>query len=170
MLPFFAQVGLEENLHETLDFTEKFLSGLENLQGLNEDDIQVGFTPKEAVYQEDKVILYRFQPVVENPLPVPVLIVYALVNRPYMVDLQEGRSLVANLLKLGLDVYLIDWGYPSRGDRWLTLEDYLSGYLNNCVDIICQQSQQEKITLLGVCQGAHLACVTLLYSRIRLKI
>jgi polyhydroxyalkanoate synthase len=153
MLPFFAQVGLEENLHETLDFTEKFLSGLENLQSLNEDDIQVGFTPKEAVYQEDKVILYRFQPVVENPLPVPVLIVYALVNRPYMVDLQEGRSLVANLLKLGLDVYLIDWGYPSRGDRWLTLEDYLCGYLNNCVDVISQRSQQEKITLLGVCQG-----------------
>jgi polyhydroxyalkanoate synthase subunit PhaC len=43
-----------------------------------------------------------------------------------MVDLQEGRSLVANLLKLGLNIYLIGWGYPTRGDRWLTLDDYIN--------------------------------------------
>jgi len=54
----------------------------------------------------------------------------------YIVDLQEGRSLVANLLELGLDVYLIDWGYPSRGDRWLTLDDYINGYINNCLDVV----------------------------------
>jgi polyhydroxyalkanoate synthase len=153
MLPFLAQIGLEDNLHDTLELTRKMLAGLENLRGLNEDDIQVGFSAKEAVYQEDKIVLYRYAPVVENPLPIPILIVYALVNRPYMVDLQEGRSLVANLLKLGLDVYLIDWGYPTRADRWLTLEDYIAGYLDNCVEVIRQRHQQEKINLLGVCQG-----------------
>jgi len=75
------------------------------------------------------------------------------VNRPYMVDLQADRSLVANLLKLGLDVYLIDWGYPSRGDRWLTLDDYLNGYVDNCVDVIRERCQLDKINLLGICQG-----------------
>jgi len=153
MLPFLAQMGLEDNLHDTLELTQKMLAGMDNLRGLHEDDIQVGCSEKEAVYQEDKIVLYRFTPVVENPLSIPILIVYALVNRPYMVDLQEGRSLVANLLKLGLDVYLIDWGYPTRADRWLTLEDYIAGYIDNCVDVIRQRHQQEKISLLGVCQG-----------------
>ncbi len=153
MLPFLAQMGLEDNLHETLELTKKMLAGMDNLRDLHEDDIQVGFSEKEAVYQEDKIVLYRFTPVVENPLPIPILIVYALVNRPYMVDLQEGRSLVANLLKLGLDVYLIDWGYPTRADRWLTLEDYIAGYIDNCVDVIRERHQQGKISLLGVCQG-----------------
>lgn len=60
MLFFFVQVGLEENFYEILDFIEKFFFGLENLQGLNEDDIQVGFIFKEVVYQEDKVIFYCF--------------------------------------------------------------------------------------------------------------
>ncbi|MEB3228021.1 MAG: class III poly(R)-hydroxyalkanoic acid synthase subunit PhaC [Synechocystis sp.] len=153
MLPFLAQMGLEDNLHETLELTQKMLAGMENLRDLNEDDIQVGFSAKEAVYQEDKIVLYRYTPVVENPLPIPILIVYALVNRPYMVDLQAGRSLVANLLKLGLDVYLIDWGYPTKADRWLTLEDYIAGYLDNCVDAIRQRHQQDNVNLLGVCQG-----------------
>jgi polyhydroxyalkanoate synthase len=164
MLPFLTQVRWEDSIHETVELTQKVLKGIENLSQLTEEDIQIGVTPKEAIYQEDKITLYRFKPVVENPLPIPVLIVYALVNRPYMVDLQAGRSLVANLLNLGLDVYLIDWGYPSRGDRWLTLDDYINGYLDNCVEVIRQKHHLEKINLLGVCQGGTFSlCYSALY-------
>jgi polyhydroxyalkanoate synthase len=153
MLPFALQMGLEDLTQEYTDLTEKIVHGMDNLTSLKEEDIIVGVTPREAVYQEDKVTLYRFEPKVENPFPVPLLIVYALVNRPFMVDLQEGRSLVANLLKLGLDVYLIDWGYPTRSDRWLTLDDYINGYIDNCVDFIRARHDLDAINLLGVCQG-----------------
>jgi polyhydroxyalkanoate synthase len=153
MLPFLTQIRLEDMSHEYTELTKKVLQGIENLSRLREEDIEIGATPKEAVYKEDKVILYRFKPMVEQPLNIPLLIVYALVNRPYMVDLQEDRSLVANLLKLGLDVYLIDWGYPSRADRWLTLDDYINGYIGNCVDFIREKHDLEKINLLGICQG-----------------
>ncbi len=153
MLPFFTQMRLEDMTHEYTELAQKVVKGIENLSRLREEDIEIGVTPKDVVYQEDKLVLYRFKPMVEKPLHVPVLIVYALVNRPFMVDLQEDRSLVANLLKLGLDVYLIDWGYPSRADRWLTLDDYINGYINNCVDFIRASHGLEKINLLGICQG-----------------
>ncbi len=158
MLPFLTQMSMEEATQEYLDLTKKFVQGMDNLQKFTEDDIQVGFSPKEAVYQEDKITLYRYKSPVENPFPIPVLIIYALVNRPFMVDLQEGRSLVANLLNLGLDVYLIDWGYPTRADRWLTLDDYINGYINNCVDVIRKNHNLDKINLLGVCQGGTFSC------------
>lgn len=153
MLPFLDQIRLEDAVHEYTEITKKMLKGLDNLSRLREEDIQSGVSPKEVVYQEDKVVLYRFKPQVEQPLHIPLLMVYALVNRPFMVDLQEGRSLVANLLKLGLDVYLIDWGYPTRADRWLTLDDYINGYINNCVDFIRQKHNIDKVNLLGICQG-----------------
>lgn len=153
MFPFLMQMRLEDATHEYAELTQKMVKGMENLSHLKEEDIEIGVTPREIVYREDKVILYHFKPVVEKPLGVPMLIVYALVNRPFMVDLQPDRSLVANLLNLGLDIYLIDWGYPTRGDRWLTLDDYLNGYLNNCVDVICRRHNLDKINLLGICQG-----------------
>jgi polyhydroxyalkanoate synthase len=153
MLPFLTQMRLEDASQEYVELTQKIVKGIENLSKLREEDIEIGVTPREVVYQEDKLILYRFKPVVEQPLQVPLLMVYALVNRPFMVDLQEDRSLVANLLKLGLDVYLIDWGYPSRADRWLSLDDYINGYINNCVDVVRQRHGLEKINLLGICQG-----------------
>jgi polyhydroxyalkanoate synthase len=143
----------EDATHEYTEISKKLVQGIENLSHLREEDIEVGATPREAVYREDKVTLYRFKSPVEKSLNIPVLIVYALVNRPFMVDLQEDRSLVANLLKLGLDIYLIDWGYPGRGDRWLTLDDYINGYIDNCVDYIRQTHHLDKINLLGICQG-----------------
>ena len=51
-----------------------------------------------------------------------VLIVYALVGRYQMIDLEEDRSFVRKLLAEGIDVYFIDWGHPSRAQRWLTIE------------------------------------------------
>lgn len=164
MLPFLTQVGLEESTKEYLDLTQKIIKGRENLSRLKEEDIEIGASTKNIVYQEDKLTLYRFQPMVEKPLPIPLLMVYALVNRPFMVDLQADRSLVANLLKLGLDIYLIDWGYPTRADRWLTLDDYLNGYINNCVDFIRQSHHLDKINMLGICQGgAFSSCYASIY-------
>jgi len=106
-----------------------------------------------VVYQEDRVTLYHFKSSAEPSLVTPLLIVYALINRPLMVDLQQDRSLVANLLNLGLDIYLIDWGYPTRTDRWLTLDDYINGYINNCVDFVRKTHPLDRINLLGICQG-----------------
>jgi polyhydroxyalkanoate synthase len=81
-----------------------------------------------------------------------------------MVDLQADRSLVRNLLKLGVDVYLIDWGYPGPTERWLTLDDYINGYIDTCVDVICRRHNLPQINLLGICQGgAFSLCYTALH-------
>jgi polyhydroxyalkanoate synthase subunit PhaC len=155
---------VQDSFSYNLTFIEDLIKGAATFGKLREEDIQVGVTPKEVIYQEDKVTLYRFLPQAESSLNIPVLIVYALVNRPYIVDLQADRSLVARLLELGLDVYLIDWGYTSRADRWLTLDDYINGYLNHCVDVVCDRLNIEQINLLGICQGGTFSlCYSALY-------
>ncbi|WP_006787999.1 class III poly(R)-hydroxyalkanoic acid synthase subunit PhaC [Thiorhodospira sibirica] len=147
------EIRPDEALEELTTFQRKLTHGFQNLLEMG-DEIPTGVTPREVIYQEDKMTLYRYQPsttAVQNP--VPVLIVYALVNRPYMTDLQDNRSTVKGLLEAGMDVYLIDWGYPDRSDRYLGLDDYLNGYLDRCVDVICERHKRDAINLLGICQG-----------------
>jgi polyhydroxyalkanoate synthase len=167
MLPFLTSPFLLENAAaSSIKTTQKMIKGIENLSHLREEDIAIGITPKEAIYHEDKVKLYQFQPIADQPLQIPVLIVYALVNRPFMVDLQPDRSLVANLLKLGLDVYLIDWGYPTRADRWLTLDDYINSYINHCVDFLRKRLNVDAVNLLGICQGGTFSlCYSAIYPK-----
>lgn len=152
-----------ERVNEELRrFTDKLIRGAQNLPGLPE--VTVGTTPKEAVFNQDKVTLYRF--VGEHPATekVPILIVYALVNRPYMVDLQKDRSIVRQLLAAGHEVYLIDWGYPDASDCCLTLEDYIAGYIRDCVGELQKRHQVPAVNIIGVCQGgAFSVCYTSLF-------
>ena len=127
--------------------------------------VEVGPSARDEVHREDKVRLYRYRPQVDEPHAVPVLIVYALVNRPYIMDLQDGRSLIQGLLRAGLDVYLLDWGCPDEGDAGLTLDDYINRYLGNSVDAIRERCGMERINLLGVCQGGTFClCYTALHQ------
>ncbi|MEH6578184.1 MAG: class III poly(R)-hydroxyalkanoic acid synthase subunit PhaC [Amphritea sp.] len=150
------QFDPEKIAQELREFNEKLVQSYGTLQTLSE--IQVGQTPKEEIYSEDKLKLFHY--LSEKPsrgkrnrCKTPLLICYALVNRPYMVDLDPQRSFVKRLLELGIDVYLIDWGYPDTADRYLDLDDYINYYLNHCVDQVRQHSNHEQINLLGICQG-----------------
>lgn len=149
-------------------FSQRLTRGLTALSQIGE--VAIGTAPKDAVYREDKLVLYRYRPMDEvapaGRVRVPLLICYALVNRPYMMDLQPDRSLIRGLLARGVDVYLIDWGYPDGADRFTTLEDYVSGYLARCVDQVRKASNVDRINLLGVCQGGTLGlCYTALHGQ-----
>ena len=149
MTPF--QFRPDEIIQELSEFNSKLAHGLNTLSEIGE--LNDGISPKDEVYKEDKMVLYHYKARTKKQNPVPLLIVYALVNRPYMADLQEGRSMIQGLLNAGVDVYLVDWGYPDEGDRYLSLEDYINGYLNNCVDKIRETHGINKINILGICQG-----------------
>jgi len=149
LTPF--QFRPDEILQEISEFNSKLAHGLNTLSEIGE--LNDGISPKDVVYKEDKMVLYHYQARIKKQNPVPLLIVYALVNRPYMADLQEGRSMIQGLLDAGIDVYLVDWGYPDEGDRYLALEDYINGYINKCVDKIREIHDLNKINMLGICQG-----------------
>lgn len=158
------QLSPENIFKEVTNFNTKLAQGLKNLRQIG--DLPSGVTDKEVVYKEDKLTLYRYKsPTGKKPTnKTPLLISYALVNRPYMTDLQENRSTVRGLLDAGQDVYLIDWGYPDRSDRFLTLDDYINGYIDRCIDAIREQTGADKVNLLGICQGgAFSLCYTALH-------
>lgn len=164
MMSFPVQIQSKDAIKEMTEINRKITKGLEFLSNLNEDDITIGTAPKSVVYEEDKLRLHRYEPMVKDPHKRPLLISYALVNRYYVADLQEDRSLVRNLLKEGMDVYLIEWGDPAPQDKYLTIDDYVNGYLNNCVDFICESHGLDSINLFGICQGGTLAtCYSALY-------
>ncbi|MEN1957233.1 class III poly(R)-hydroxyalkanoic acid synthase subunit PhaC [Luteimonas changyuni] len=140
--------GLAE---EAMRLQQKLAAGLQVLREV--DDVDFGATDKEEVWRDGKVVLYRFIGEREPTAKVPLLIAYALVNRPYMVDLQDNKSLVRQLLARGEDVYIIDWGYPDRSDRFLTLEDYIERFIGGAVDHLRAEYGLDAINLLGICQG-----------------
>jgi len=130
---------------------------IRNLSEIHEIDIATA--PRELVWEDGKVKLYHFKRDSSPKAKTPVLVAYALVNRWEMMDLQPNRSFIRKLLSEGTDVYLIDWGYASRLDRYKTMEDYILGNINDCVDFIRHTHQLEAVNLMGVCQGGTFSLI-----------
>ncbi|MGK2905698.1 MAG: class III poly(R)-hydroxyalkanoic acid synthase subunit PhaC [Desulfuromonadales bacterium] len=147
----------QDSMEEFKAFADNLKKGVENLATIGE--VKLAETPKELVYGDGKRKLYRYQARTKKVCPVPTLIVYAMVNRYTMLDLQPNRSMIRNLLDQGQDVYLVDWGYADRMDRHLTMDDLINGFMDDCIDHIREQHQLDAINLLGVCQGGTFSAI-----------
>lgn len=89
----------------------------------------------------------------------PILIIYAPINTFHIMDLNPRRSIVRDLLASdGLDIYLLDWGYPDWSDNNLSLEDYL-GYVADAVKVVRDQTRADKTSILGYCWGGIFALI-----------
>jgi len=123
-------------------------------------DVTVGCSAKRAVWSQGKTTLYQYLPlpgVAPAARTRPVLICFALVNRPYVLDLQPDRSLVRRLLEAGLTLYLIDWGDADESDRGTDLADYIERHLHGCVRHVLDAHAAPDLDLIGVCQGGVLS-------------
>jgi polyhydroxyalkanoate synthase len=123
-------------------------------------------TPKELVWTLNKARLYRYIPVVprEKRHPVPLLLVFALMNRPYILDLRPGHSFVEFMVQQGYDVYLLDWGIPGPEDKNLKFDDYTMEYMPRAIRKMKSISGSQEFSLLGWCIGAIL---TTIYAALR---
>ena len=118
--------------------------------------VDVGHTDSEVVHAENKLKLRYYEPE-EKRHETPIFIVYALVNRPYILDLQPDRSVIRHLLSEGFEVYLVDWGEPSVLDRSLTMDDYVNRYVDNCMQAIREHAAVDDVHLLGYCMGGTMS-------------
>ena len=123
-------------------------------------------TPKEIVWTLNKAKLYRYIPVVsqEARYRTPLLLVFALMNRPTILDLRPGHSFVEYMVGRGYDVYLLDWGVPGLEDKDLKFDDYVLDYITRAIRKVKTISGSAEFSLLGWCIGAIL---TTIYASMR---
>ncbi len=119
-----------------------------------------GATPRREVARDTGWRLYRYGNV-DGP---PLLIVFALVNRPQVLDLSAERTLIGGLLARGVNVHLIEWDDPEP-QLDVSLATYVQTYLADCVRRLLESSAATQLDILGVCQGGVLAlCYTALHA------
>jgi polyhydroxyalkanoate synthase len=96
---------------------------------------------------------------VKKVSPTPILVVYALVNRSYVLDLQPNKSWIRHLLAQGFDIYLLDWKSPTRMDKYVSFDDYVNSYIDDCVEMVQNNNSADKITLHGYCMGSSMSAM-----------
>ena len=120
-------------------------------------------TPSEEIVLKGKFNLLHYKSKLPPKQKTPILVIYSLINRHYILDLLPNVSVIRNLQEQGFDIYSTHWGTPSSYDKDLSLENYIEDYVENAVDKIKELTGCEKVTLFGYCWGGIFA---LIYSAI----
>lgn len=145
---------------------EHFMDNYKTLLRVSTTRYPVGQTPKETVWTLNKAKLYRYLPTkpVEKKHRTPLLLVFALMSRAYILDLRPGASFVEYMTNKGYDVYLLDWGAPGPEDKDNKFDDYVLDYLPRAIRKMKEVSEAEEFSMLGWCIGAIL---TTCYAALR---
>jgi polyhydroxyalkanoate synthase len=128
-------------------------------------------TPSHKIYSENKYSLFHYdipgnetrieekakEKEKKEKTSTPILIIYAFINRHYILDLLPDSSIVHDLQKRGLDMFATDWGTPSAHDKKLTIGHYVNNYLVDAIDQITKHTGADKVSLFGYCWGGNLA-------------
>jgi polyhydroxyalkanoate synthase len=117
---------------------------------------ELGQSPKDVVWRLGRTELWHYHSDQIRRSP-PLLIVYSLFNRSYIVDLRPGNSFIEQLIAAGFDVFMIDWGVPDERDSANQLEDYVDDYMPACIARVCETSGSDQVNLLGYCFGGFLS-------------
>jgi polyhydroxyalkanoate synthase len=116
-------------------------------------------TAFETVADTGLLRLRHYAPPVVDAGRMPVLLVYSLFKRSYVLDLDEERSIIRCLLERGLNVYLVDWRRPRAQDAWRGLDAYVNEDLAHAVDCVREREHVEKVSIVGICFGGLLSLI-----------
>jgi polyhydroxyalkanoate synthase len=148
--PAFAFAQISENERKMRKFA-----------GVLSTKAEIAKTPKQSIWTLNKATLFRYTPVLpdNNRHRVPLLLVFALMNRPHILDLRPGHSFVEFMISKGYDVYLLDWGSPGIEDKNLAFDDYTLDYLPRAIRRMKAASGSGEFSLLGWCIGSILTTI-----------
>jgi polyhydroxyalkanoate synthase len=159
----------EDQNHQYADVYAELAKTAEKLATFNRlvtTDAKIAQTQKKLIWTLNKAKLYRYVPVVpeDKRHMLPLLLVFAIMNRPHVLDLRPGHSFVEYMRNRGYDVYLLDWGAPGPEDKDLKFDDYALEYLPRVVRKVKSVSGSKQFNMLGWCLGA---LISTLYAALR---
>lgn len=163
------QDSVAMNLPSLLDYCAELHKHAQKVHTFNRllnTDAKIAQTPKECIWTLNKARLYRYVPVVPESERhrIPLFLVFAIMNRPHVLDLRPGHSFVEYMVKKGYDVYLLDWGAPGPEDKNMKFDDYVLEYLPRAIRKFKTVAETDEFSMLGWCLGA---LISTMYAALR---
>ena len=119
----------------------------------------VGMTPKHVLHRRGTQRVVHYLPQSDEVYPIPVLLIMAPSNHGYGMDMLPSQSLVEFLLKVGFDVYLLDWLPPGADEAKLTFDHYVLNFIPDAIERVLKDTGQSRISVVGYCAaGVMAAC------------
>jgi polyhydroxyalkanoate synthase len=120
----------------------------------------VGATPGQVVFRNEVLEIIQYTPTTPTVQSVPLLVVWSVINRYYILDLAEDRSFIEHALSQGIQVFVTSWRNPSKENGDWDLDTYAQALID-AMDAVREITGSEQIGTVGLCAGGQLLAATM---------
>lgn len=113
----------------------------------------IAVTPGKVVFKNDLIELIQYAPTTEKVHARPLLIAPPWINKFYILDLNEKKSLIRWMVAQGYTVFVISWRNPEAGGRERDFEDYVSEGFYEAIDAVLKETGEKSVNTVGYCIG-----------------
>jgi len=123
----------------------------------------VASTPGKVIFQNEMIQLIQFNPTTREQYKRPLLIIPPWINKYYILDLRESNSFIKWATDQGHTVFVISWVNPDAKLAKKGFDDYMTEGALTAIDVVCQQTGEKEINMIGYCLGGTLLGSTMGY-------
>ena len=136
-----------------------------NISMVDESGFEVGqnlaTTPGAVVFRNELVELIQYAPATSTVRAIPILIVAPWINKYYILDLNEKKSLVRYLVDQGFTVFVTSWKNPGSDMRDVSFDDYMLNGVLQAVEVAREICRVPQVHLTGYCIGGTIVAALL---------
>ena len=120
-------------------------------------------TPGDVIYQNDLIQLIQYKATTKKVNEVPLLFIPPFINKYYVLDMDEQKSLIKWAVDQGHTVFVISWVNPDATLSQKDFSDYMKEGPIAALDVIEQVTKSSKVNVVGYCIGGTLLATTQSY-------
>ncbi len=131
------------------------------------DAFEVGrdtaISPGKVVFENEIFQLIQYEPTTEQVYSKPILFIPPWINKYYVLDLNEKKSMVKWLVAQGYTVFMISWVNPDERQRDETWDSYMTKGALTAIDKVLEETGESSLNLASYCIGGTLAGTLMAY-------
>ncbi len=151
----FLQTGGMSLVEGTANFLGDLARG--NIRMADDTAFEVGrnlaTTPGAVVFRNELLELIQYAPATETVHAIPIVLVSPWINKYYILDLDEKKSLIRYLVSQGFTVFVTSWKNPTPEMRGVTLDDYMLKGVLQGIEAARAVTGAPTVHLTGYCIG-----------------
>ena len=120
-------------------------------------------TPGKIIFKNEVFELIHYKPETETQFEKPLLIVPPFINKFYIMDLNEKKSMMKYLVENKMNTFLISWKNPSIESKNFGFEEYIDNGVLKAIEVACEETGSKEINLASYCVGGTLVAMVLAY-------
>jgi polyhydroxyalkanoate synthase len=121
-------------------------------------------TPGKVIWQNDILQLLQYTPTTPTVYERPLLIVPPWINKFYILDLTQQKSMIKWLVDQGFTVFVVSWVNPDERLAGKTFEDYMKEGVLSATEVVLRETGLRQTNVLGYCVGGTLLATTLAHN------